>query len=73
MQSYMTKLGKALPKLSRIAYEVRNAGDGRGLGLFITQDIQPGNGIVSERPLLVAPAWNAFKIFSDNQTKYSEG
>ena len=40
----------------RKSYEVREV-RGRGLGLFATEDIEAGDLILAERPLIVKPHW----------------
>ena len=48
----------------RVVYEIRQVAD-RGLGVFAAQNIEAGDLIIAERPLMVRAAWNAATARSD--------
>ncbi|KAE9385523.1 hypothetical protein BT96DRAFT_1026571 [Gymnopus androsaceus JB14] len=44
-----------LPPTNPDAYQIIDAGGGKGLGMFATRDIRAGDLIVDERPMMVVP------------------
>jgi hypothetical protein len=56
---------------TRINFEVRNA-QRYGLGLFATADIEPGELILSERPLILVPEYYSMALDQGEMTKFPE-